>query len=261
MRLNILHQNVFRIVAFAAPLFHWRQAGRKTYIQSFGESARLKLRTNIYDHWAAHEVWEREEYLDDQMPIHPTDIVVDIGAHIGAFAIWAARRASQGRVYAFEPNCENHSLLVENIQLNQLTNLEAFQAAVSDREGEVSFFNSRHSSMSHSFFEPGEDERSKVPAVSLGGILESKGIERVNYLKVDAEGAEYLIILGAPPEVLKKVDRIFVEFHDYFEHGHNFRELETRLSDHGFHVTMGRNFWLRLFFKIGYIKAVRILAE
>lgn len=257
MKIRLLHQNIFQVFRIIAPLFHWRQTGKKTYIQQFGKNTNLKMRTNLYDRWAAYEVWELEEYKDDQIKIDPADIIIDIGGHIGAFSVWAARQAPNGRIYSFEPNGENHSLLLENKLLNHLTNLEVFNVAVSDRDGEASFFNSESSSMSHSFFEPGDEHTTKVPTISLAGILDANQIDHVNYLKVDAEGAEYLIILNAPLEVLNKIDKIFIEFHDYLDHGHHYKDLENYLTEHGFHVETGRNSLFRIFFKIGYIKATR----
>lgn len=257
MRRDRLHRSLLLLSALIAPLVHWRQAGRKSYVKKIGESVQFKLRTNFYDRWATRQVWERGDYDDDSLPIHPADIVVDIGAHIGAFSVWAAKRAPQGRVYAFEPNRENYDLLVENVRLNGLTNVETFHAAVSDREGEAVLFHSKYSSVSHSFFESGDRDCATVRSISLAGIMESNRLDRVDYLKVDAEGAEYLILLNAPPETLKKVNRIFIEFHDSLDHGYNCRELQKHLADNGFDAAVDVRSLFGMFFRIGYIKAAR----
>jgi len=219
------------------------------------------MRVNTYDRLAAHEVWGFEEYKDNRFIIDSSDIVIDIGAHIGAFSVWAARQTPNGRVYAFEPNNENYVFLKENKKLNNLTNLETFNLAVSDKDGEASFFNSDHLSMSHSFFETGAENKTTVRTISLARILEANKIGRVNYLKIDAEGAEYLIILNTPPEILNKVDRIFIEYHDYLDHGHRCKDIENYLASNGFQVETGRNFLFRYVFKQGYIKATRNKAK
>ncbi|MBK6794943.1 MAG: FkbM family methyltransferase [Anaerolineales bacterium] len=139
MEFRLLNQNLFRLVRALAPLLHWRWAGEATFVQQLDAQTKLKMRTNLYDRWAVYEVWGRLEYKDKQFVIAPGDVVVDIGAHIGAFSVWAACQAPLGRVYAFEPNGENHALLVENKNINNLNNLEAFNIAVSDRDGEASF--------------------------------------------------------------------------------------------------------------------------
>ena len=255
--MRILNQNLFRFGLIFAPLFHLRWVGEKTFIQQVDAETKLKMRVNTYDKLAAYEVWGLEEYKDKQFTIDPADVVIDIGAHIGSFSIWAARQAPNGRVYAFEPNDENHIFLVENKKLNNLTNLEIFNFAVSDKDGEASFFNSEHLSMSHSFFETGAENTTTVRTVSLAGILEANKIDHVNYLKIDAEGAEYLIVLNAPPEVLSKVDKIFIEYHDYLDHGHHYKDIKNYLENNGFQVETARNFLFRYIFKQGFIKAIR----
>ncbi len=259
--MRILNQSLFRFGLFFAPLFHLRWMGEKTFIHKVGDSAQLKMRVNTYDKLAAYEVWGLEEYKDSEFMIQPTDVIIDIGAHIGSFSIWAAKQALNGRVYAFEPNDENYIFLQENKKLNALENLEIFNLAVSDKDGLASFFNSDHLSMSHSFFETGAENTSTVRTMSLADILNVNQIERVNYLKIDAEGAEYLIILNTPPEALNKVDKILIEYHDYLDHGHHYQEIEKYLTENGFQVQIARNALFRYIFKQGFIKAVRVMPK
>jgi FkbM family methyltransferase len=128
------------------------------------------MRVNTYDRQALHEVWAQKEYEDEHFTIGPNDVVVDIGAHIGTFSVWAAKQATSGRVYAFEPNQENYRLLEENKQLNNLPNLHLFNLAVSNQVGEAVLFNSDHHSLSHSFFEVGAPNQTLIrPLRSCAG--------------------------------------------------------------------------------------------
>lgn len=256
--MKILNEKLFQLGLIFAPLFYLRSAGEKTCIQQLNPATRLKMRVNTYDKLAAYEVWMLEEYKDEHFTIKSTDVVIDIGAHIGSFSVWAARQAPNGRVYAFEPNNENHAFLDENKKLNDLTNLEIFNLAVSDKDGETSLFNSEYSSVSHSIIETGAENAITVRTISLAGILEANSIDRVNYLKIDAEGAEYLIALNAPREVLNKVDKIFIEYHDYLDHGYVYKDLELYLTNNGFQVETGRSLFHRYILKQGYLKARRI---
>ncbi len=255
--MRILNQNLFRIGLFFAPLFHLRWIGEETFIQQFGGDTKMKMRVNTYDRLAVHEVWEVEEYKDDNFIINPADVIIDIGAHIGSFSVWAARQAPNGRVYAFEPNDENFFFLEENKKLNDLTNLSTYKFAVAEKEGEASFFNSDHLSMSHSFFETGVENSMTVRTMSLAGILQANKIDHVDYLKIDAEGAEYLILLNTPPEVLNKVDKILLEYHDYLDHGYHYSDIMKYLEDNGFQVEIARSFLFRYIFKQGFIKAFK----
>lgn len=220
-------------------------------------TTKLKMRVNTYDKQATYEVWRLKEYENEHFTIGPGDVVIDIGAHIGAFSVWAARQATSGQVYAFEPNPENYGLLEENKQLNALTNLQTFELAVSDKVGEAVLFNSDHMSLSHSFFEAGNQNKTVVHTTSLAEILQTNDIDRVNYLKIDAEGAEYLILLNTPSKVLSRVDKIFIEYHDYLAHGHNYNDLIKYLIDDGFKVEIGASAFHRHILKMGLLKATR----
>jgi len=255
--MRILNQKLFQFGLIFAPLFYPRWLGKKTFVQQLDSTTRLKMRVNTYDRQATYEVWRLKEYQNEHFTIGLGDVVIDIGAHIGAFSVWAARQATCGRVYAFEPNDENYDLLEENKQLNDLTNLHTFKLAVSDKAGEAVLFNSEHMSLSHSFFEAGAQNKTIVRTISLAEILQANDVDRVNYLKIDAEGAEYLILLNTPSKVLRKVDKIFIEYHDYLSHGHNYNDLIRYLADNGFQVEIGASAFHRHILKVGLLKARR----
>lgn len=218
----------------------------------------MKVRVNTYDKLAIYQVWKRKEYEDKRFYIHPNDIVIDIGAHIGAFSIWAASQATRGTVYAFEPNAENFALLEENIKLNRLSNIKAFPVAVADKSGEALLYNSKPHNMTHSLFESVLTQSTKINTISLAEVLETNSIEEVNYLKIDAEGAEYPIILSLPVRLLSRIKKIFIEFHDYLDHGHTYRELESFLTVNGFLVELERLAFKRDFLKMANLKAIRV---
>jgi FkbM family methyltransferase len=216
------------------------------------------MRANTYDIQAVHEVWRLKAYEDEYFTIGAGDVVIDIGAHIGAFSVWAATQAISGQIYAFEPNDENYLLSEENKTLNDLKNLHIFNLAVSNKSGEAVLFNSEYHNMTHSFFEDGTQSKEIVRTISLGEILQENRIDRVNYLKIDAEGAEYLIVLNAPSKVLGKIDKIFIEYHDNLDHGHNFKELVRYLIGNGFQVEIAGSAFSRHILNLGLLKARRI---
>ncbi len=78
--------------------------------------------------------------------VAPNDIFVDVGAHIGSYTIPIANKAQ--KVIAFEPNKYTFELLTNNISLNHLTNIEAYNTAASKKRGVVSFMYKDHSSYS-----------------------------------------------------------------------------------------------------------------
>jgi FkbM family methyltransferase len=127
----------------------------------------------------------------DWRDIRPTDIVLDIGANIGAFAIGAAKIAK--RVIAMEPLY--HLELTHNKFLNLCPNIIVLPTALGD---------SLTVNISYDLSEPRE-----VPALSFDLLLHLCG-EPVSFLKCDCEGAELTI----PYELLLPIRRIEMELHD-----------------------------------------------
>src|SRR5215217_2807320 len=82
--------------------------------------------------------------------IHPNDIVVDVGAHRGGFASFAAR-CTANKILAFEPDPLNFMLLQKHIEQNHLQNITACQAAIGTKSGESTLFVSNSSSR-HSLY-------------------------------------------------------------------------------------------------------------
>ena len=124
-------------------------------------------------------------------------VAVDGGAHVGVLSILLAGLCRQGQVYAFEPAPETHAYLVRNLEANGVTNAVAEQAALYDRDGEVSFgFNAPYPAGSHV---TGDDdgEATAVPAARLDTWATRTGLRRLDVLKLDLEGAELAALDGA----------------------------------------------------------------
>ncbi|HUA18281.1 MAG TPA: FkbM family methyltransferase [Bryobacteraceae bacterium] len=137
-------------------------------------------------------------------------VVVDIGANIGAFSLLASRRAEV--VYAVEPVRSNFEMLRQNVALNQLTNVIIYPLALADYNGTVRI---RDSGVTSSMYFEGADHVELVPTVTLERFFNENGIDRVDYLKMDCEGAEWDILLSTPPEVLSRVRHLELEFHRF----------------------------------------------
>ncbi|MEI8012980.1 MAG: hypothetical protein WCI27_10985, partial [Candidatus Omnitrophota bacterium] len=83
-------------------------------ILSFGKD--IKFRIRLYpkpasDLMIISEVWHERAYCPEGFNIDRDSTVIDLGAHIGAFAIFAAKQAAQGKIFAFEPYSSNYRLL------------------------------------------------------------------------------------------------------------------------------------------------------
>ncbi len=237
--------------------FYLGKWGKKTVIQNMDGNAEFQLRVNTSDAFVLSEVWKTKTYIDEDFNIKKNDIIIDIGANIGAFSILAAKSASNGKVFAYEPNKENYDMLKKNKVLNNLHNLFLFDLAVSGNNGYIDFFTSKLNDGGHSIYSTDSKKAAKVKSTTLSDIFKANNLKKINYLKIDAEGAEYDILLNTPAEIIRKVDKIVLEYHDYFNHDHDYKDLKEYLEGNGFKVEIDKNFLIRKMFSIGMIKARR----
>lgn len=253
--MRILTQRLFQLGLKFAPIFYRQYRGQSTIVLQINDSTQMKIRVNTFDKQAVYEVWKMQEYETEHFVIEPDNVIIDIGAHIGMFSVWAAQKASSGHVYAFEPDLENYALLEENKDLNHLTNLQLVNSAVSEKRGQARLFKSDYHNMTHSLFEEGTRANTLVDTLSLEDILQEYGLERVHYLKIDAEGAEYQILLSTPSTILERIDKIFIEYHDYLKHGFNYKNLTNYLAKNGFKTKLGASAFHRHILRMGLIMA------
>jgi len=78
-------------------------------------------------------------YISPKFQILSNDVVVDIGANIGVFNIYAAKK-TKNKVYAFEPFPDNYKILKNNIFQNKLDNIQPYNYAISDYSGIVKLY-------------------------------------------------------------------------------------------------------------------------
>src|SRR6516225_179605 len=145
-------------------------------------------------------VFHRHVYTPRGLELRPEDNVVDVGANVGAFAVYAAQR-TRGRVLAIEPHPDNAESLRRNLRANGAAGAEVEECAVADAAGVLPLFLGR-SGTTHQLF--GADhaqatgESLPVRVATLPQLLAKHGIERVDFLKLDCEGAEGRILPALP---------------------------------------------------------------
>lgn len=142
--------------------------------------------------------------------LRPGMVFVDVGAHFGEYTVLAARLTGPGgSVHAFEPQPDTFALLERNVTANCAGQATLNRCAVADREGEAVFWE-RTEPASSSLGGRGEPDpqvrqRYLVPVRTLDAYCGGLDL-RPDLIKVDVEGAERLVLLGArrlcslPPE-------------------------------------------------------------
>jgi len=178
-------------------------------------------------------------------------VILDIGAHIGTFALFMAARLPQGKVYAVEPQQDSFNLLRINTLLNGLGNVDASRVALTDRTGSATLYHATRN-WGDTLMEGGTERGETVPTETLAEFMVRKGIERCDFAKLNCEGAEFPILLSTPPEVLRRFAFLLVRYHEDLAPGYRLRDLRDHLASSGFR-TRTRQEWPGM----GYLVAER----
>ena len=214
----------------------------------FGQ--KIKIRVNSTDLMALTHVWMIEEYAKKNFDIKSSDTVIDVGAHIGLFTLYASQSCKIGNIYSYEPVKENFEILKENMNINNLKNVKIFNLAVSNSNSTITLFMNNDES-GHSMFSE-SSENIIVKSTSLMKIFDDNKIKECNFLKLDCEGAEYEIIEKLPSTYFEMIEKIIIEYHMADSHPELLEKLQNKLSANNFKFETKM-----LFSDIGFLYATK----
>lgn len=173
----------------------------------------MKYRGDSVDRGVIKDIYERNCYgLPEDMT---GKVVIDVGAHIGAFSILAGSRGA--RVFAYEPERENHELLVDNIRINNMPDrIIPFFNAVGN-PGPRSLFLNPKSTDGHTLHDVFKKhgnmtEFQRVMVLDLKTIIKDAG-GKCDFLKLDCEGAEVEILEDVFLGLYGDINNMIVEYH------------------------------------------------
>src|SRR5262249_34303938 len=139
--------------------------------------------------------------------------VVDAGAHVGLYALLAARASPEARVLAFEPDPYNRGALAYNVRRLGARNVEVIDKALADRAGRASFFRSRSTIGSSLTRRAAGDVEIEVELTTLDAELGNTAARSL-VVRLNIEGAEPLALEGMR-KTLAASERValFAEIH------------------------------------------------
>jgi len=157
--------------------------------------------------------------------------IIDIGANVGFFTMFAASQYPDCTIYSYEPIYSNFQQLVKNKELNNTKKIHCFHRAVCGHNGMIKInFNKTDSFTTAATIISGNGDDNTdsvdVSCMKLSDIFKENNIENCDLLKLDCEGAEYDILYNTPKEILNKIDQIAIEVH----RGNNGRENLSSLK-------------------------------
>ena len=167
-------------------------------------------------------------------------VVVDVGAHIGIYALKAAKLVgNEGIVLAFEPETQNFSLLLKNIALNRAKNVIPLKIALANFIGRAKLYIDPNNVGGHSLVYHDRENWREVNVSTLDAIISKLAIEFVDLMKIDVEGGELDVLKGArgllQRKAIKKV--VVAAYHCSTEA----KEIEQYLLKNDFHVRVLRH--------------------
>ena len=185
------------------------------------------------------EIYKRKDYFRGDCKINPFDIVIDIGACAGVFTSLALDMGAS-RVISFEPSLNNFLLAKKNNPMAEIYNM-----AVSDKTGETELFHT-NAIGGPSIVQEIVDERPDhyisnntiVKTITLDDIIENLFLDKIDFIKIDAEGAEHNILKGISDENLKKIVNISIEYHHiaFKKDEVLYNSLQQRFLNNGFNT-------------------------
>jgi FkbM family methyltransferase len=164
---------------------------------------------------------ERKEQALVRLLVQPGMTVLDVGANIGEYTkLFSLLVGESGRVFAFEPDPDSARRIDEMVTRETLVNVELVNRAISEQSGKITLnrFPEEYSSWNSIGHPRMEDPRNpmqlvpivssiEVEAVTLDQFCRTHGLDQIDYLKLDVEGAEFMALKGASTLLSRKAIR------------------------------------------------------
>jgi len=219
---------------------------------SFETKSDLKiiLRTKSTDLMAFTHVWLIGEYSKPDFEVSDKDLIIDVGSHIGLFALLVSQKCKNGKIFCYEPTQENYEFLLKNVQNNHLDNIYSFNYAVSDTNKRVRVYLNQDQAGHSMYTQSGEFV--EVQSITLKEIIDDNNINKCNLLKLDCEGAEYGIIDSLPDSYFERIEKMIIEYHFADSSPELLANLKKRLESNMYKI-----YTRKLFDDIGFLYAKR----
>ena len=230
------------------PKVYYKLISDKFPIFETKSGLKIKIRKYSTDLMALTHVWLIEEYKSKNFEINDTDVIIDVGGHIGLFSLYASQFCKNGLIYSFEPVPENYDLLIDNVRSNDLNQIKPFNLAVSNSNSDIKLY-LNDDEAGHSMFSK-SSKSITVDSISLQQIFDNNNIENCNFLKLDCEGTEYEILENLPTSYFDKIKKIVIEYHMADTHPELLENLKKILIKQNYSLKTKK-----LFSDIGFLYA------
>jgi FkbM family methyltransferase len=185
----------------------------------------IAIRPGTADQSVFDEVFLKREY---DIEVDSPTVIVDAGAHIGLATVFFAERFRDAVVIAIEPEATNFAVLCRNV--SAYPQVRAIRAGLWSRSTWLRIENPDAATWSFRVLE--SEQPTDLRAVSIADVMQLHGIDHIDILKMDIEGAE-LEVLTHNAGWLSTVSNLLIELHDRYRPGCT-AALEAALSDYDY---------------------------
>ena len=149
--------------------------------------------------------------------IHKGYTFFDIGTNIGEVSLNAAKRVMDGQVYSFEPDKENFKKLQQNLKLNNYKNIHPINKGLGDKSDilQIEVFDQKNKGMNRIVNNPNNsDSTFSIEIITLDQFIEENKVNKIDLIKIDVEGYEMRVLLGAKKSIADFKPTFFIEIDD-----------------------------------------------
>jgi len=184
----------------------------------------------IESNWKYHNQAKQLEELYD---FSNARIFIDIGACIGEYSIYFAKKYSQSKIYSIEASEKNLELFKENIKMNKSeSSIKIIENAISDVQNQ-NFYVSENTQLSEVII---RNNNSQKKTITLSSLISNEKLNKIDFLKIDIEGSNYKVaqcivdnsskINAIQYEFAKGPSNIFINLIDQVSSAYDFYLLE-----------------------------------
>jgi FkbM family methyltransferase len=196
------------------PYLLWDCIGlrRRPYILRTRSEVCCEVRPGTSDWWIFLEIFVFGIYRRAQDDIRRAGVIIDVGANVGFFGLYASSINVDAEIHAFEPFPKNAEQLNKNLLLNPKCRAKLHAEAVSDQTRVMELY-----------FTPGDDsgctlnqakgQSCSVKVINVNELFDACDVKKCDLLKIDCEGSELSILRAASPKTLMATRAIIMEYH------------------------------------------------
>jgi FkbM family methyltransferase len=205
---------------------------------------KIFYRENTADESVLEHSFEKDIFFSSIPYYHPPKnaVVLDVGAHIGTFALLLADVAPEGKIFALEPAIDTFDVLAKNVEENNLQKrMIPCRVALYNENSTVKLFHDEQSgNWGHSIVSELSQSFEEVETITMDDFFKQYSINRCDLIKFNCEGAEFKIIEQASDKVINSIDTWIILFHEDLETEGNRSTIIRRLKKNGFIVNLIR---------------------